>query len=239
MESTPSSRNFTTEFSEAPPQNTSVYNDCIYSADFYFGACDSIAAFFVNAALNFLLYVVTIIANILVFAAIRKSTSLHLPSKLLLCGLVLTDLAVGLIAQPLFAAFLVSKVKDVSGSGGILCFLVSLGIIGATMSYGSLCTMTLISVDRYIAFHFHLRYKEIVTAKRVVVSLVAVWLNPVFLAATTISYNFLVLSGASFFSVRHFLGLYQDLLWFTSSSYLAIRYKTKHKSKLDKRQETH
>ena len=72
MESTPSSRNFTTEFSEAPPQNTSVYNDCIYSADFYFGACDSIAAFFVNAALNFLLSVVTIIANILVFAAIRK-----------------------------------------------------------------------------------------------------------------------------------------------------------------------
>ena len=62
MKSTPSSRNFTTEFSEAPPQNTSVYNDCIYFADFYFGACDSIAAFFVNAALNFLLSVVTIIA---------------------------------------------------------------------------------------------------------------------------------------------------------------------------------
>ena len=109
MESTPSSRNFKAEVSETTAKQT-LDSDCIFSmADNLLNICPSTAPFIVNAALNVALSIVTTIANILVFDAIRKSTSLHLPSKLLLCGLVLTDLAVGLIYEPLNTAFLISK----------------------------------------------------------------------------------------------------------------------------------
>ena len=196
MESTPLSRNVTTEFGETTAKYT-LDNYCILSADARFISCTTTAPYIVNAALHVVLSVVTTVANILVFDAIRKSTSLHLPSKLLLCGLVLTDLAVGLIYEPLNTAFLISKDPLWSDTQCILG--ISATLVGNSMSCASLLTMTVMSLDRYIAFHFHLRYKEIVTAKRVVVCLVAVWLLSVFVASTPLwsvmFYSYLVLGG--------------------------------------------
>ena len=108
MESTPLSRNVTTEFGETTA-NYTLDNYCILSADARFISCTTTAPYIVNAALHVVLSAVTTVANILVFDTMRKSTSLHLPSKLLLCGLVLTDLAVGLIYEPLAMASLIYK----------------------------------------------------------------------------------------------------------------------------------
>ena len=218
MESTPSSRNFKAEFSTTTAKQT-LDSDCIFSmADYLLNICPSTAPFIVNAALNVALSIVTTIANILVFDAIRKSTSLHLPSKLLLCGLVLTDLAVGLIYEPLNTAFLISKDPLWSDTQCILG--ISATLVGNSMSCASLLTMTVMSLDRYIAFHFHLRYKEIVTAKRVVVSLVAVWFVSVFVSSTLLwnvmAYSYLVLGGGSF------------LFLVTSLAYIKIYYGLRH-----------
>lgn len=95
---------------------------------------------------------------------------MHLPSKLLLCTLVLTHLGIGLIVQPLYVALLIAKVKKFSG---VLCFIkASCTIAGSVLISMSLMTMTAISLDRYIAYYSHLRYREIVTTKRVCVVLV-------------------------------------------------------------------
>ena len=123
--------------------------------------------------MNVLLALVTTVANILVLWALRENTSLHLPSKLLLGNLVVTDLGVGIAAQPMFVAFLVAKVKGFSGN----CFIyASFGISVSIPACVSLLTVTAISLDRYIALYFHLRYRNIVTTKRVSLVLALIWL---------------------------------------------------------------
>ena len=146
---------------------------CYLFTSLYFETGSSTAPYIVNAALNVPLAIIGTLANILVFSAIRKTTSLHLPSKLLLCGLVLTDLGVSVVTQPLFVAFLIAKVKSLSD---IRCFCLCAYLYGGAMlGCVSLMTMTAISVDRYIAFHFHRRYRGIVTAKRVCMVLAFIW----------------------------------------------------------------
>ena len=214
MESNSSLRNLTTAINRTTTKHA-PYSCLKFSGRVYLERGDDTI---VNAALNVVLSVVTTIANILVFPAIRKSTSLHLPSKLLLCGLVLTDLAVGLIYEPLNTAFLISKDPLWSDTQCILG--ISATLVGNSMSCASLLTMTVMSLDRYIAFHFHLRYKEIVTAKRVVVALVVVWLLSAFVSSTLLwnvmFYNYLILGGGSF------------LFLVTSLAYIKIYFGLRH-----------
>ena len=146
---------------------------CYHFTSALFETVSSTAPYIVNASLNVLLALVTTVANILVLSAIRKNTSLYFPSKLLLGNLVLTDLGVGIVAEPMFVAFLVAKVKGFSD----ICFLyASAYITGSILIRVSLLTMTAISLDRYIALYFHLRYRDIVTTKRVFSVLVVIWL---------------------------------------------------------------
>ena len=147
----------------------------------YFETVRSTIPYTVNAVLNIPLAIVAIFANSLVFSAIRHSASIRLPSKFLLCNLVLTDLGVGLVAEPQFVTFLVTKVKDYSG---VSCFcLNAVGFVGSMLSCVSSLTMTAISVDRYIALFCHLKHREIVTTKRVCVVLTLIWSFAAFYAS--------------------------------------------------------
>ena len=171
MNFTKSSDEYSTAASNPTTDTNLKY--CFHFTSAYFETGSSTAPYIVNASLNVLLALVTTVANILVLSAIRKNTSLHLPSKLLLGNLVLTDLGVGIVAQPMFVAFLVAKVKGFSD----ICFLyASAYITGSILIRVSLLTMTAISLDRYIALYFHLRYRDIVTTKRVFSVLLAIWL---------------------------------------------------------------
>ena len=163
-----------TEFPTAISGPTTNSEPCYQFTSVYFETGSSTAPYIVNASFNVLLALVTTVANTLVLSAIRKNTSLHLPSKLLLGTLVLTDLGVGLVAQPLFVAFLVAKIK---GNLSISCFTcASSGITVTLLGCVSVMTITAISLDRYIAFYFHLRYRDIVTTRRVFSILVVIWM---------------------------------------------------------------
>ena len=190
---------------------------CYYFTSIPFETGSSTAPYLLNASLNVLLALVTTVANSLVLSAIRKNTSLHLPSKLLLGNLVLTDLGVGIAVQPMFVAFLVAKVKGFSGT----CFIyASFGISVSILACVSLLTMAAISLDRYIALYFHLRYRDIVTTKRVFSVLLVVWLfagfdaflwlrnhilnGHVFIAVTSFSYIVCTLSYTMIYrGLRH------------------------------------
>ena len=152
---------------------TANWELCYHFTSASFETGSSTAPYIVNACMNVLLALVTTVANTLVLWALRKNASLHLPSKLLLGNLVLTDLGVGIAAQPMFVAFLVAKVKGFSGT----CFIyASFGISVSIPACVSLLTVTSISLDRYIALYFHLRYRNIVTTKRVFLVLAVIWL---------------------------------------------------------------
>ena len=169
MELSQSSEETSTAFS-GPSANRDL---CHHFTSVYFETVSSTVPYIVNASFNVLLALVTTAANALVLSAIRKNTSLHLPSKLLIGSLVLTDLGVGIAVQPMFVTFLVAKVKGLSD----ICFIyASFCMTAFILTTVSLLTMTAISLDRYIALYFHLRYRDIVTTKRVFSVLVVIWL---------------------------------------------------------------
>ena len=130
-----------------------------------FESLDSSLPSFVNAALNVPLAVVTTVTNLVVLLVIRRVTSIRLPSKLLLCSLVITDLGAGSVVAPQFAAFLFLRAiyLDI-----VQCPLYRSYIFtGSAFSTASLLSLTAISQDRYAALSIHIKYKQIVTTRRV------------------------------------------------------------------------
>ena len=193
------STQFFGNLSTAASLTTTKHNPdfCFPYASVYFETLSSTIPYTVNTALNVPVAIVATFANILAFAAVRHSISIHLPSKLLLCSLVLTDVGVGLVVQPQFVAFLTAKVKE-SLDVSCLC-LKSFGFSGPVLSSVSILTMTAISLDRYIAFFSRLKYHEMVTTRRVCVILAAIWSLAVLFASTRFwsitLYNFIFFFG--------------------------------------------
>lgn len=113
-----------------------------------------------NCALNVLLVPITIIGNTLVLGAIIRTTSLHSPSMVFIGNLAITDLLVGLMIQPLYSTSIL--LTDVP----ILKTVVE--ITAYPMCGVSLCTLTVISVDRFMALHYHMQYNSLLTTSRAV-----------------------------------------------------------------------
>ena len=122
---------------------------------------------------NIALTITALLGNVLIIVALRKVSTLHSPSKLLLGCLASTDLGVGLISQPLSVAVLMLPKHS------NLCFYVEIlsNSIGAIFCGVSLLTLTAISVDRLLALLLGLRYRQVVTLRRVWVFVVAFWFS--------------------------------------------------------------
>ena len=93
------------------------------------------------------------------------------PSKLLLACLAFTDLSVGLIAHPLLCGLLFPPKRPSSCSRLLIVLNTSFLFSGVSLS-----TMTAISVDRLLALLLGLRYRQVVTVRRVKISIVALWI---------------------------------------------------------------
>ena len=126
------------------------------------------------ASFNIFLSVTASLGNVLILIALHKESSLHPPSKLIFRCLAITDLCVGLISQPMFAARLLSQINELRN----LCsYFVMWGeIVDIVFSGVSLLTATAISVDRLLALSLGLRYRQVVTLRRVGAILSCFWL---------------------------------------------------------------
>ena len=108
--------------------------------------------------------------NILILVALGKESSLHPPSKLLLCYLISTDLFVGLLLEPLFLSH---KISIVTNRRKLCRFLKPiLNAFGLTVCGFALCIISTISVDRYLALVLKLNYRATVTTAKVRVTVV-------------------------------------------------------------------
>ena len=137
------------------------------------------------SAINSFLSVIAFGGNVLIIIAFQKVQSFHPPSKLLLSCLAVTDLCVGLIAQPLYANFLLSQEhsKHCYYSAGLS------NVIAVTFCGVSLMTLTGISVDRLLALLLGLRYRHVVTLRRVRLLVVSFWLIVVVFAIILVFYH--------------------------------------------------
>ena len=144
----------------------------------------------INCVLNAPLMLISILGNALVLAAIIRTPSIRsTPHMIMLCSLAVSDLLVGLIAQPIYIALQLTEDSFVHKVTVIIGFFLC-GI--------SLLTITAITVDRFLALHCHMRYATLVSESRVKYTLIIIWLI-----------SFLV-SGIALWDVR--------IHWFTVGS---------------------
>ena len=117
----------------------------------------------INSVLNALLIPICITGNVLVLAAVWRNPSLRTPSTILLCSLAVSDLLVGFLALPLDIAVALTPLSQVSSYSRLSQARLVLTI---QLCCVSLDTMTAISVDRYLALHYHMRYPNMMTSRR-------------------------------------------------------------------------
>ena len=134
------------------------------------------SSYIANCVFNALASLSAVLLNSVTIHALRKTLSLPTPLKTLLLSLAVSDLAVGLLVQPLYIAFCVMEmerpIKNYTFySGTYYAFLVTGNLFFRTSFFG----VTALSLDRYLAIHFHLRYQDLVNHKRVVLGVVSIW----------------------------------------------------------------
>ena len=123
-----------------------------------------------------LLGITAIVGNTLILIALHKNTSLHQPSKVLLRNLIASDLCIGFV-QLVYGAVGISILQ---GWWQICRHLSFVNNIAANISIiVSLCTITAISVDRLLALLLKLRYRQVVTIRKVYAVAIASWVNAI------------------------------------------------------------
>ena len=139
------------------------------------------------SAFNILLSITAFLGNTLILVALHKESSLHPPSKLLYRCLATTDLCVGVISEPVLIAYLISLVHE----EWIFCgySIVLSDIVGYVLASVNLLTMTAISVDRLLALLLGLRYRQVVTLKRMYVAVPEFWVISIVAAASYLGNN--------------------------------------------------
>ena len=121
----------------------------------------------INCVLNAFLMLLTIFENTLVVAAILRTPSLRSPSSILLCSLAVSDLLVGLVLQPIYIAYQLTKNSSIYQA---------LSIMAASGCGFSLLIMTSITVDRFMALNYHLRYPNLMNTHRAIHTSAILWL---------------------------------------------------------------
>ena len=122
---------------------------------------------FVNCILNVPLMLACVTGNSLTLSAILRTPSLRSPSNIFMCSLAISDLLVGIIVQPVYIAYELKQEPPLTFAINVLFSFT--GVV-------SLCTMTAISVDRFMALQFHLRYQCLMTEKRAMYTSLSLWL---------------------------------------------------------------
>ena len=128
-------------------------------------------------AVNIVLSITASLGNVLILIALRKVTSILPPTKLLFQCLAITDLGVGLISQPLMATLML--MADNIGIKICKICLKLLSSLSIPFCGVSVFASTALSVDRLLALFLGLRYRHVVTLKRVRAVLACCWLTTV------------------------------------------------------------
>lgn len=159
-------------FSLEDDKTTSV--TCFYFTAPIFMSTATLTANIIACVLNLFFALCSSVGNFLIVFAIWKATSLHTPEYILLGWFAFCDLLLGLFAGP---AFVVFKAAEITKSFTIYC--------GARFAYefssqtalnASFAMLTFMTIDRYLSLHLHLRYKEVVTKKRITIAVLTAFI---------------------------------------------------------------
>ena len=198
-----------TNFTE--DENQKTHEELVCSAEFI-GGVDVELIFIL--ALNIFVSITAFLGNTLILVALHKETSLHPPSKLLYRNLAITDLCVGIIAEPLFVIYLIFVVNE----RWDICYYAdwAASFSGLTLCVVSSLKVTAISVDRLLALLLGLRYRQVVTLRRTFITVIALWILSI-VGACTIFWNSLITSWCQYIGTA--LCLVTTIFAYTKISY--------------------
>ena len=113
--------------------------------------------------------------NIVAIYAIRKTSSLSKNLKTLLLSLAVSDLGVGLLAQPMYVVYIMDSQQNNATNDTNNVIYLAFRIPVNLFIFASLFGVTALCADRFLAIYLHLRYQELVTYKRVAAVVVSIW----------------------------------------------------------------
>ncbi|XP_022805461.1 histamine H2 receptor-like [Stylophora pistillata] len=149
------------------------------------------SSFIINCVLNSFICYTAIVLNIFTIYAIAKTSALSKPLKTLLVSVAVSDVGVGLIVEPLFLSLLI---KWLQLQNEDCTFFLGLHVVLNLFSMTSFLNIMAISIDRFLAIQFHLRYQSIVTHKRVVGVVIFIWAYSLSASFSLFLFPFAVLS---------------------------------------------
>ena len=138
-----------------PMMQASIIANCVFNAFFGFTA---------------------ITFNIVTILALRKPLTIPRAVKTLLMSLVVSDLGVGLLVQPLYVTFLVMRLRENTQNSTFEIVSHLWENTAYFFTYASFFAVVAIAADRFLAIYLHLRYQELVTHKRVVAVVILIWI---------------------------------------------------------------
>ena len=131
-------------------------------------------------AFNIILSFTASLGNFLILLTLYKVSFLHPVTKFLFACLATTDLCVGLFSQPLFVANIILNTDLANTDLDILQHVGEFVYISSYVLCGvSVLTSTAISVDRLLVLLLRLRYRQVVTQKRVQAVILLCWVTAV------------------------------------------------------------
>ena len=182
----------------------------------------------VACILNSILAFTAVVLNVLVILALRKIPSLPRKTlKTLLLSMSVSDLGVGLVAQPLQIYLLVSNINILSPPhiwpDHYEAVFKAYRVVANVLTYASVFSIVALSADRFLVIRLQLRYQDAVTHKRAIAGVISFWLlsavlplirflgwfpeNKIFIFFVTIQFICLIISGLFYFKI--FLALRQ------------------------------
>ena len=139
------------------------------------GTGDFYSTFVANCFFNVFLLFTALVLNIITMRALRKISSFPKPLKTLLLSLAVSDLGVGLLVHPVYIAGLIMTIEQSANKRLRYTVYTAQRLFGFLLCTASFLAIIALTVDRFFAIHHHLRYKELVTYKRVVAVVISFW----------------------------------------------------------------
>ena len=181
----------------------------------------------VACILNSILAFTAVVLNVLVILALRNIPSLPRKTlKTLLLSMSVSDLGVGLVAQPLNIYLLVSDINFLSSYIFLdhhEAIFDAYRVVANVLTYASFFSIVALSADRFLVIRLQLRYQDAVTHKRAIVGVISFWLlsavlpliqlrewlpeDIFFILTVTIQFISLITAGLFYFKI--FLALRQ------------------------------
>ena len=143
------------------------------------------------AAVTIFLSIAATLGNVLILVALYKVSSLQAPTKLILRSLIVTDLCVGVVVQPLFVPLLLYPDFMTKINIFIPIFLAQ-GGLSYTLCPVSFLTAIAMTIDRFLALRLRLRYRNVVNLPRVRMAIALCWFIGIYIGLTFIFWSYLI-----------------------------------------------